>query len=357
MFGVRSAGRGAVAPNQRVAGTERTISDDSYGFAIGLLGVANGTTTDGVTVEDRDPFGQVAATHTNVQFSVWASAPAARTVERKDQSYYSGALGSGYTGSDPMDEVRILSASRSDGYMDDGYALSFQGTRVADIDTAAWTTMDWDGGSASDVMSQQPYMWNRNNPIQNNDPSGYCTHANGVSDGTKTPCKIADVTSCTNPALPPCGDWTAEDQQTVENANNYISKLDALDREFVLGSLPFAGYLSRGIGAMAPRVFWSGGDVAKVAAREFARRIGGKTLEQTALGRLLEIGNKTPGLGYLRLQPLWDAASESFASDAQGTVYFIGNQGGRTFTEIEAPALAQNPMVNLAPNGFVWLRQ
>ena len=36
-----------------------------------------------------------------------------------------------------------------------------------------WTTPDAFAGSVGDPMSMKPYMWNRNDPYQYNDPSGY----------------------------------------------------------------------------------------------------------------------------------------------------------------------------------------
>jgi hypothetical protein len=156
-------------------------------LAVGRLGITSSSNTDGVTVEDRDPFGQVAATHTNVQFSVWGAMPAGRSIDTMSGTYYAGAVGSGFVGSDPMSVRRTLSAARDDGYIDHGYALSFQGTRAADIDTSTWTTMDWYGGSSGDVMSQQPYMWNNNNGLMNSDPTGSTDCGRG---------KIAPVLSC-----------------------------------------------------------------------------------------------------------------------------------------------------------------
>ncbi len=37
-----------------------------------------------------------------------------------------------------------------------------------------WTSPDAYAGDVHDPMSQHPYMWNDNNPVQYSDPSGYC---------------------------------------------------------------------------------------------------------------------------------------------------------------------------------------
>jgi YD repeat-containing protein len=53
-------------------------------------------------------------------------------------------------------------------------ALTIQGARVVDSATGQWTTPDAYDGDVHDPMSQKPFMWDRNNPYEYNDPSGYC---------------------------------------------------------------------------------------------------------------------------------------------------------------------------------------
>ena len=48
-----------------------------------------------------------------------------------------------------------------------------QGVRSYDAFAGKWTTPDAYKGNVRDPMSQQPYMWNRNNPYQYSDPTGY----------------------------------------------------------------------------------------------------------------------------------------------------------------------------------------
>ncbi|MHB8147569.1 MAG: DUF6531 domain-containing protein [Vulcanimicrobiaceae bacterium] len=60
----------------------------------------------------------------------------------------------------------------------DGYSMgitTIQGVRSYDPGSAQWTTPDAYAGDIHDPMSQQPYMWNNNNPMQYSDPSGYVT--------------------------------------------------------------------------------------------------------------------------------------------------------------------------------------
>ncbi|HVA27298.1 MAG TPA: hypothetical protein VNF68_03915, partial [Candidatus Baltobacteraceae bacterium] len=50
-----------------------------------------------------------------------------------------------------------------------------QGVRAYDPNMNQWTTPDAYSGRVNDPMSQHPYMWNDNNPVQYADPSGYDT--------------------------------------------------------------------------------------------------------------------------------------------------------------------------------------
>lgn len=86
------------------------------------------------------------------------------------------------------------------------------------------------------------------------------------------------------------------------------------------------------------RVFWSGGDVAKNAAADYARANGAKTLEMTLKGRALE---KLP---YNKATAkLWDGASWLFARRASGDAHvFLGPNAprpGSVFERIERPLL------------------
>ena len=82
--------------------------------------------------------------------------------------------------------------------------------------------------------------------------------------------------------------------------------------------------ISRAFNAF-PQVFWSGGDLAKNAACEFAKNasVGGKTLEMTRLGEYLQA---TQGS-----RDAWRAASLNFANVAKSSkqaIYSIQNASG-----------------------------
>jgi|HubBroStandDraft_5_1064220.scaffolds.fasta_scaffold37857_1 RHS repeat-associated protein len=52
-----------------------------------------------------------------------------------------------------------------------------QGVRTFDPTSGEWLTPDTYAGDVHDPMSQKPFMWNDNNPVQWSDPSGYCSSA------------------------------------------------------------------------------------------------------------------------------------------------------------------------------------
>jgi hypothetical protein len=63
---------------------------------------------------------------------------------------------------------------------------TIQGVRVFDDDLNSWTTPDAYGGEVGDPLSQKAYVWNRNNPVAYDDPSGYCAGQTSVFRGTMT---------------------------------------------------------------------------------------------------------------------------------------------------------------------------
>ena len=72
-----------------------------------------------------------------------------------------------------------------------------------------------------------------------------------------------------------------------------------------------------------PQVFWSGGDVAKNAAKQVANDVGGITLEMTRVGTYLEQIDAP--------YSAWQVASSNFAnvaSNSSGAIYSIQNAAG-----------------------------
>ena len=108
-----------------------------------------------------------------------------------------------------------------------------------------------------------------------------------------------------------------------------------------------------GLGRMAlgtgVRVFWNGGrSYAGSAAQRWAAANGAKILEDTLVGRVLEVGKSV--FGFKLMSPFFRFASSRFAATASGDVhlFFVGESGvslGSYFLRYELPALMQNPAV------------
>lgn len=65
----------------------------------------------------------------------------------------------------------VLGMPRTDGLTDN--ADSIQGVRTFDNTAGVWTTPDALAGVVTDPRSQKSYMWNGNNPVQYEDPTGF----------------------------------------------------------------------------------------------------------------------------------------------------------------------------------------
>jgi RHS repeat-associated protein len=93
------------------------------------------------------------------------------------------------------------------------------------------------------------------------------------------------------------------------------------------------------------RVFWSGGDEARLAAEAFAKANGATTLEMTAAGQRLQ--QITKGMDWADAKPLWEAASREFAEGATETVHVFqsGTRGvslQSVWRNVEYPILQKN---------------
>jgi hypothetical protein len=106
-------------------------------------------------------------------------------------------------------------------------------------------------------------------------------------------------------------------------------------------------------GARAPargRVFWSNVEKPEDAG-QFARGIGGFTLEQTPPGAALQAADRglARGVGgkenaYKITKPAWDFASSQFARGTEGEVSAVFGpnvKAGSTWRRIEEPILDQ----------------
>jgi len=93
------------------------------------------------------------------------------------------------------------------------------------------------------------------------------------------------------------------------------------------GVLRWVGSLfGRLLGPAAGRVFWSGGDAAKLEAQALAKSTGGTTLEMTLPGKMLD--KLTTPKTYPYLKPVWNFASARFANGAAGPVKVVQPMSG-----------------------------
>ena len=79
----------------------------------------------------------------------------------------------------------IITMPRADGF-NDGFNV-INGVRAYDGTIAGWTTPDAYQGQLHDPMSQKSYVWNRDNPVAYNDPTGYSSLFFDASVGDSGP--------------------------------------------------------------------------------------------------------------------------------------------------------------------------
>jgi hypothetical protein len=99
------------------------------------------------------------------------------------------------------------------------------------------------------------------------------------------------------------------------------------------------------------RVFWSGGDEARLAAEAFAGKSGGVTLEMTAAGQRLQ--QITKGMDWADAKPLWEAASANFARGATGTVN-VFQHGTRGVSLESVWRGVEYPLLKQQGNGIIY---
>ena len=92
-----------------------------------------------------------------------------------------------------------------------------------------WTTPDAYAGDVHDPMSQKPYMWNGNNPVQYSDPSGYEANGPGLQ-GAAYDCKCTFTSDSlkleVNLAafIVPGGDEVQAGRVAVAGATEFLAK-------------------------------------------------------------------------------------------------------------------------------------
>ncbi len=151
----------------------------SYGFSV--EGLANYNPSNGyVAVQDRGLLGQVVAKHDALSFSGMTP------VGRNSRNYFVGIIGSTAPNSGGPDTISgppgPFGTATGTKIALDGWTLdnnTWQGVRTYDASVGQWNTPDAYAGDVDDPMSQKPFMWNRNNPYEYSDPTGFDPACNG----------------------------------------------------------------------------------------------------------------------------------------------------------------------------------
>jgi YD repeat-containing protein len=131
------------------------------------------TSYTGITFFDRDFSGATASAHNATGYSgvgyPISDAPGCGVPQYVQSTFTMGGACSATSGSTTIQPLPYF--WRTDGYFD-GYTV-IQGARSYDGNARQWTSMDQYGGDTMNPMSEQPYIWNGNDPISFFDPTGY----------------------------------------------------------------------------------------------------------------------------------------------------------------------------------------
>ena len=118
-----------------------------------------------------------------------------------------------------------------------------------------------------------------------------------------------------------------------------------------VGEAAMLGRAGTAANSAPARVFWSGGDEARLAAEAFAKQSGGVTLEMSAAGQRLQ--QITKGMDWADAKPLWEAASADFARGATGTVNVFQN-GTRGVSLESVWRGVEYPLLKQQGNGIIY---
>jgi YD repeat-containing protein len=123
-----------------------------------------------VQVYDRNRSGNVVLSRNATSFSSWSD-----TASWGDRYGASGPCSIDVV--DNSINPTICDPRRDGKFSPDGWSLDYetwQGVRTFDPAVGQWNSPDAYAGDVHDPMSQKPFMWNRNNPYEYSDPTGYC---------------------------------------------------------------------------------------------------------------------------------------------------------------------------------------
>lgn len=175
------------------------------------------------------------------------------------------------------------------------------------------------------VLGYNLFAYCNNNPVKLTDPDGhfpFLAITAAIGAGAAAGVLLA-------------GSATATVASVVIGAKAVVSVAGSVG--IVAGAKMLADNTSQACSSVS-QVFWSGGDVARNAAKQVDNDVGGKALEMTRLGTYLE---------QIDAQySAWQAASSNFAnvaSNSSSAIYSIQNAAGvglqSTWATIEYPLL------------------
>ena len=212
------------------------------------------------------------------------------------------------------------------------------------------------------------YTYGRNNPLKFTDPTGMYVDGNGSefagpaspdpSDGQFNSTALWSQSQGLDGRFEGLAGVNGDFARSGTAGRDLVTDV-AFDSALTLGAGAIAcavkslagaalSSLESTVESQATRVFWSGGELAKNAAQNFAKSINGVTLEMTAPGAAVE--QATKNIPWSEARPLWAQASRDFAEGATGEVHVFQNARGVSTTsiwrEVEFPFLQSSSKVD-----------
>jgi YD repeat-containing protein len=151
----------------------RLVNGQCQSPTLSLEGLGDYDLTGGAVlrVNDRNRYGLVAMSRDATTFGGWVDMPMIRTQRALYAPCSTGNVDTGVYNSGSV------CGPQHDGKLTaDGWSLDYetwQGVRTSDLTIGQWNTPDAYAGEVHDPSTQKPFMWNRNNPYEYSDPSGY----------------------------------------------------------------------------------------------------------------------------------------------------------------------------------------
>lgn len=125
----------------------------------------------GLVVNDKDYSGTTVGLHYSGHDDIWTYGSGYSRIDSNGYVRTGACVCNDYAAA--YEPIYDINGQRSDGYMIQGMVV--QGPRVYDQNVEQWSEPDAFKGVVHDPMSQRQYMWNNNNPVSYQDPSGFDT--------------------------------------------------------------------------------------------------------------------------------------------------------------------------------------